>query len=164
MNQNKDLRWLIAILWVWIVLLAFMLESCRTERIVTVPEYHERVVHQHDTLVQRDTIQHERSTIVRELDSTAMAAYGIRLDKAERAWLIQTEALRREVSELRQHQTDTVIVHDSIPVPYPVEKPLTWWQSTSIKWFKWLLLLLVAIIGWVLKTPIRKLLKILLSA
>lgn len=164
MTYNKKSAWLLALLWNLMMLLALVLESCRTERIVTVPEYHEHIVHQHDTIIQRDTIQHERNTIVREVDSTAMAAYGIRLDKAERAWLIQTEALRREVSELRQHQTDTVTLHDSIPVPYPVEKPLTWWQSTSIKWFKWLLLLLVAIMGWVLRTPIRKLLKILLSA
>ncbi|MBR1787620.1 MAG: hypothetical protein IJ762_00315 [Bacteroidaceae bacterium] len=164
MTYNKKSAWLFALLWILMLLLALVLESCRTERIVTVPEYHEHIVHQHDTLIQRDTVQHERNTIVREVDSTAMAAYGIRLDKAERAWLIQTEALRREVSQLRQHQTDTVILHDSIPVPYPVEKPLTWWQSTSIKWFKWLLLLLVAIMGWALRTPIRKLLKILLSA
>ena len=164
MTYNKKTAWLAVILWALMILLAFLLESCRTERIVAVPEYHERVAHQHDTLVQRDTIQHERKTIVREVDSAVMAAYGIRLDKAERAWLVQTEALRREVSELRQHQTDTVTLRDSIPVPYPVEKPLTWWQSTSIRWFKWLLLLLVAIIGWMLRTPIRKLIKIVLTA
>ena len=81
--------WLI-LLYAAMILFACIMESCRSERVITVPEYHTLVAHQHDTLIQRDTVEREKRTIVRQLDSTAMADYGIRLENAERAWLVQT--------------------------------------------------------------------------
>ena len=139
--------WLI-LLYAAMILFACIMESCRSERVITVPEYHTLVAHQHDTLIQRDTVEREKRTIVRQLDSTAMADYGIRRENAERAWLVQTDALRREVSQLRKHQTDTVVVHDSIPylVEVPVikevEKPPNWWQRLSMRVGSAVLLLL----------------------
>jgi len=140
--------WLI-ILWTALLFVALMLDGCHTpERVVTVPEYHTLVAHQRDTLILRDTIEHERKTIVRQLDSASMAEYGIRLERAERAWLVQNDALRREVSELRRHQTDTVTVHDSIPYPVEmpvvkeVEKPPNRWQRLSMRVGNTVLLLL----------------------
>ena len=149
----KTAIWLI-LLWIAIIVIAIMLEGCRSERVVTVPDYHEVVVHQHDTLIQRDTFEREQKTIVREVDSATMAKYGIQLETAQRAWLIQTEALRREVCELRQHQTDTVVQHDSIPYPVEVpvikevEKPPSRWQKLSMRVGNAvLLLLLLAVVG-----------------
>ena len=145
-NQTSAI-WLI-ILYAAMILFACIMDSCRSERVITVPEYHTLVAHQRDTLIQRDTIERERRTIVRELDSASMAEYGIRLEKAERAWLIQTDALRREVSELRQHRADTVTVHDSIPYPVEVpvikevEKPPNRWQRLSMRVGNTVLLLL----------------------
>lgn len=145
--DKKSAIWLI-LLWIAIIVIAIMLEGCRSERVVTVPEYHEVVVHQRDTLIQRDTFERERKTIVREVDSATMAEYGIRLDAAQRAWLVQTDALRREVSQLRQHQTDTVVLHDSIPYPVEVpvikevEKPPNRWQRLSMRVGNAVLLLL----------------------
>ena len=145
-NQTSAI-WLI-ILYAAMILFACIMDSCRSERVITVPEYHTQVAHQRDTLIQRDTIERERRTIVRELDSASMAEYGIRLEKAERAWLIQTDALRREVSELRQHRADTVIVRDSIPYPVEVpvikevEKPPNRWQRLSMRVGNTVLLLL----------------------
>ena len=51
-----------------------------------------------------------------------MAQYGIRLDKAQRAWLIQNDRLQREIERLQSISNTSDTVRDSIPVPYPVEK------------------------------------------
>ena len=43
-----------------------------------------------------------------------------------------------------------------------VEKELTWWQNTCIKWFPWCLILLIIAIGYILRNPILKITKRLL--
>ena len=102
--------------------MAALLCSCGThERIVTVPEVHEVHHHHTDSVILRDSVIDHQKTTIRELDSAAMAEYGIRLQKAERAWLIQTDRLKRELLEMKQSKSDTVIQRDSIPKPYPVE-------------------------------------------
>ena len=64
-----------------------------------------------------------------QLDSAAMARYGIRLKDAERAWLVKTAELERQLQQLERLTADRDTIHDSIPVPYPVikevEKQLT---------------------------------------
>lgn len=72
-----------------------------------------------------------------------MAEFGIKLEEAQRAWLVQTDELQREVSELRQHKTDTVVVRDSIPVVQVVEKPPNQWQKLSMRVGNTVLLLLL---------------------
>ena len=73
-----------------------------------------------------------------QLDSAAMAKYGIRLQKAERAWLVKTEELQRQIERLEAMSQSKDSVHDSIPVPYPVETikevpaPLSWWQKLRL--------------------------------
>lgn len=43
-----------------------------------------------------------------------------------------------------------------------VEKELTWWQHTCIKWFPWYLILLIIAIGYILRKPILKITRRLL--
>lgn len=43
-----------------------------------------------------------------------------------------------------------------------VEKELTWWQHTCIKWFPWCLILLIIAIGYIFRKPILKITKRLL--
>ena len=43
-----------------------------------------------------------------------------------------------------------------------VEKELTWWQHTCIKWFPWCLTLLIIAIGYIFRKPILKVTKRLL--
>lgn len=43
-----------------------------------------------------------------------------------------------------------------------VEKELTWWQHTCIKWFPWCFILLIIAIGYILRKPILKITKRLL--
>lgn len=106
--------------WLFIILLAVgWLTSCTTTKVVTVPEVHEQHHHHTDSVFKRDSVIDHKTTTIRELDSAAMAQYGIKLERAERAWLIQTDRLQRELSELKEAKNDTVIQRDS--VPYPVE-------------------------------------------
>jgi hypothetical protein len=73
-----------------------------------------------------------------QLDSAAMARYGIQLQKAERAWLVKTEELQRQIERLEAMSATRDSVHDSIPVPYPVEvikevpEELSWWQQLRL--------------------------------
>ena len=43
-----------------------------------------------------------------------------------------------------------------------VEKELTWWQHTCIKWFPWCLILLIIAVGYIFRKPILKITKRLL--
>ena len=51
---------------------------------------------------------------------------------------------------------------DSVAVPYPVEKELTWWQGTCIKWFPWLLFVLLVIGLYVFRKPLKMLCKMII--
>ena len=111
-------RWIIVM-----IVVAVALAGCKSgENVVTVPEIHEHWHHTSDTIRQTDSIIDRQTTLIRELDSAAMAQYGIRLQGMQKAWLVESNRLQRELSELRQSKTDTVIERDSVPVPYPVIK------------------------------------------
>ena len=120
------------------LLLCALLGSCTTTEYVTVPEVHEHWHHSTDTIHQTDSIIDRQTTTIREVDSATMAQYGIQLKDMQRAWLIETNRLQRELSELMQSHADTIYERDSIPVPYPVEvvkevaAELTWWQQTRM--------------------------------
>ncbi len=43
-----------------------------------------------------------------------------------------------------------------------VEKEMTWWQHTCIKWFPWCLILLIIAVGYIFRKPILKITKRLL--
>ena len=124
--------------WLFIALLIVgWLTSCTTtERVVTVPEVHEQHHWHTDSVIKRDSVIHDRQTTIRELDSAAMAQYGIQLKQNEKAWMVSVAELRREVERLESMTADRDTVRDSIPVPYPVEKivpaELSWWQQARI--------------------------------
>ena len=123
--------------WLFIILLAVgWLTSCTTTRVVTVPEVHEQHHWHTDSVIKRDSVIHDRQTTIRELDSAAMAQYGIQLKQNEKAWMVSVAELRREVERLESMTADRDTVRDSIPVPYPVEKivpaELSWWQQARI--------------------------------
>ena len=122
------------LLWVVVSLLLFFLVSC-SPRIVTVPEVHHEYHSHTDSVIHRDSVIDRRQTVIREVDSAMMAEYGITLKNAERAWLIQSDRMQREIQQLRESRSDTVEVRDTINVPYPVEvvkepslKDKVWWS------------------------------------
>lgn len=110
--------------------------SCTTTKYVTVPEVHEHWHHTTDTIHKTDSIIDRQTTTIREVDSATMAQYGIQMKDMQRAWLIETNRLQRELSELRQSHTDTIHERDSIPYPVEVTKEvpaqLSWWQQTRL--------------------------------
>lgn len=136
-DKDKDVKF---IGWLLLVLLALVLmtqlSGCKQIEYVTVPEVHE-IHHNHtDSVFQRDSVVKESLTTVMQLDSAAMAEYGIQLKSAERAWLVRTAELERQIQQLKELRNDSIQDRDSIPYPVPVpqyiEKSLTWWQKTRI--------------------------------
>ena len=113
-----------------------LLESCKPmQKVVAVPEVHEQHHWHTDSVIKHDSVFRDRKMVIRELDSAKMAQYGIQLKQAERAWLVETNELRREVERLSAMSANRDTVRDSIPKPYPVyvEKQLTWYQNAKLK-------------------------------
>jgi len=147
MNKNnrldKSIWYTIVVASLIMSIVLFFMSGCRTvyvDRPYPVPEIHTEHHYHNDSVSRVDSIIDHQTTIIREVDSLTMAQYGIRLAQAEKAWLIQSDKLYKEIEKLRSNRRDSVVVHDSIPVPYPVEvikeveKPLKQWQKALIWW------------------------------
>lgn len=100
--------------WLLGLILLGMLTSCKT-KYVAVPEYHNVYVEKHDTLMQRDSVYVKDSVYV-EKNGDTVTIYKTSLQYRDR-W--------RDKVVYR----DSIKV-DSIRVPYPVERELTFWQKT----------------------------------
>lgn len=104
------------------------LTGCKTVKFVPVPEYHTFYKTRVDTVQRWDSVRDVQWMTVREVDSTQLAALGIQIKGLKNALLIERNKLLQQISNEKTHKVDTVMQRDSIPVPYPVEKPLTKWQ------------------------------------
>jgi hypothetical protein len=115
------------------IIMCVLVTGCASTRLVTVPQQHTEHHWHTDSVRERDSVHTESNTIIRELDSAAMARYGIQLKNAERAWLVQSREMEMRLRELEHMTASRDTMRDSIPVPYPVEKrvpaDLTWWQE-----------------------------------
>ena len=123
----------VAYLLVFVVVCAVlaMMTGCRTVYVPveTVHEYH----HNHtDSIHEVDSVFHEKETVIMQLDSAAMAQYGIRLKAAETAWLVRTKELERELQRIAELKADTVVRVDSIQVPVPVERKLSFFEKAKL--------------------------------
>ena len=116
LEQYKTWIWSVVGIAVCIVLGA-LLSGCSLTKYVPVPEVHTEHHWHTDSVFQRDSVVKESLTTVMQLDSAAMAAYGIRLQKAERAWLVKTQEMERIIQELMAKSERKDTVHDSIPYP-----------------------------------------------
>ena len=121
--------------------------GCKNVEYVPVESSHTEHHWHTDSVKQVDSIYHEKETTIMQLDSAEMAKYGIQLKNAERAWLVKSWELERQIEALQRLTAERDTVHDSIPVPYPVEKRLTKWQQVKVDWGGWALLILVGIIA-----------------
>ena len=137
------------------LLLLTAIGSCTTTKYVPVPEVHEHWHHSTDTIHKTDSVIDLQTRIIREVDSATMARYGIQMKDMQRAWLVETNRLQRELSELRQSSTDTIHERDSIPYPVEVEKEvpaqLSWWQRLRLGLGSAVLIGLVGFVGWRLR-------------
>ena len=119
-----------------ILFLGALLGSCTTTEYVPVTEMRTEHHWHTDSVRERDSTHTERETVIRELDSAAMARYGIQMQANQRAWLVLQREMENRLRELEHTTAQRDTVRDSIPVPYPVEKqvaaPLTWWQQAQM--------------------------------
>lgn len=116
-----------ALLWSLSVCLGIIFSSCASTRIVTVPEYHEVVVHQRDTTSLRDSIfVHDSICIVQRGDTVFV----------ERHNTVYRDRWRDRL------RVDSFIQRDTIAVVREVEKPPGGW-----KWQQLGSTLLCAVLG-----------------
>ena len=120
------------------LLLCALMGGCSTTKYVPVTETHTEHHWHTDSVRERDSTHTERETVIREVDSAAMARYGIQMERNQRAWLVLQREMENRLRELEHRSAQRDTVHDSVPKPYPVyvdrEVPaeLTWWQRTRM--------------------------------
>ena len=114
-----------------VVVLALM-TGCKHVEYVAVPQQHTEHHWHTDSVHTTDSVITEKETTIMQLDSAEMAKYGIQLKNAERAWLVKTKELERQIQQLMQLTQTKDSVHDTVPVPYPVirevNKELSSWE------------------------------------
>ena len=132
------------------LLICALFGSCTTPKYVPITETHTEHHWHTDSVKERDSTHTERETIIREVDSAAMARYGIQMESNQRAWLVLQREMENRLRELEHMTAQRDTVHDSIPAPFPVEvkvpAELTWWQQTRIHLAN-ILLYLILIVG-----------------
>ena len=123
------------ILFLFFVLMS--LTGCKTVKFVPVPEYHTLYKTRADTVWRMDSVRDVQWMTIREVDSAQLAALGIQIKGLKNALLIERNKLLQQISNEKTHKVDTVMLRDSIPVPYPVEKRLTKWQRWKMDLGGW---------------------------
>ena len=96
-----------------------------------------------DTVVKIDSFKTEKTTVIREAnenDSIMLAQMGFKLRDNERLLIMMQNQFDEIKSSQKEVKNDTVIVGDTIRVPYPVEKQLTFFQRLAIDWFSYILI------------------------
>jgi hypothetical protein len=135
-----------------VVLLGWLLMGCTTTKYVPVTETRTEHHWHTDSVRERDSTHTERETVIREVDSAAMARYGIQMESNQRAWLVLQREMENRLRELEHMTAQRDTVRDSIPVPYPVENqvptPLTWWQQTRMHVGGIVIFLLIIFVVW----------------
>lgn len=133
--------------------------SCAAKRVV-VPEIHERIIHQRDTVYRTDSVVSNNTTIIQQADSVMMASYGIRISKIEKAWLVKQNQDTHSNSAVRFIMRKDSIVHDTIPQYVPknvyVEKKLPWYKNVLITLGGWGAFILIAYLFGTLIDRTRK--------
>lgn len=140
--------------WIWSVVgiavcivLGALLSGCSLTKYVPVPEVHTEHHWHTDSVLKHDSTYHETTTTIMQLDSAAMAAYGIRLQKAERAWLVKTQEMERIIQELMAKSERKDTVHDSIPYPVKeivIQEPA--WVVKGRRYMASIVLCLIAVV------------------
>lgn len=129
-------------------LLGWLLSGCTTTKYVPVTQQHTEHHWHTDSVKERDSTHTERETIIREVDSAAMARYGIQIQANQRAWLVLQREMENRLRELEHMSVHKDTVRDSIPKPYPV----TEYVERSRTTFEWLLIIvgIAALFGGIL--------------
>ena len=109
-----------------LMILAICFVSCRTQYIPVESvrtEYKTRDSIRFDSIYQRDSVY--------------------MLVKGDTIYQYRYKYLYRY---LTTNRTDTILKHDSIPIPYPVEKQLSRWQTIKMELGGWVFVLVIILI------------------
>ena len=130
------------------VLICSLFSSCTTTQYVPVTEQHTEHHWHTDSVKERDSTHTERETIIREVDSAAMAKYGVQMQANQRAWLVLQREIENRLRELEHISANKDTVRDTIPKPYPVTEYVERKRTT----FEWMLIIagIAAIFGGIL--------------
>lgn len=116
------------------VVAVFLIAMCGCKgKETVVREVHTEFIHQTDTLTRVDTIQNDKTTVIREVDSTEAAEYGVKLKERDKAILILQKELQKQLSKEREVIHDTINHTDSIPKIVEVERELTWVEKKKMQ-------------------------------
>ena len=129
-------------------LLGWLLSGCTTTKYVPVTETRTEHHWHTDSVKERDSTHTERETIIREVDSAAMAKYGVQMQANQRAWLVLQRETENRLRELEHMSANKDTVRDTIPKPYPVTEYVDRKRTT----FEWMLIIagIAAIFGGIL--------------
>ena len=116
MSFKKVGDWLFALIWILLIIFALVAVSCKT-KYVSVPEYHNIYVEKRDTFTRVDSI-YEKDSVLVMINGDTITTY-------------KTKILYRDRWREKIVYRDSIKT-DSIRVPYPVEKKLTFWQQSWI--------------------------------
>lgn len=112
--------------------LCALMGSCKSVEYVAVPQQHTEHHWHTDSVHQTDSVIMERETVVMQLDSEAMAQYGIQMKSAERAWLVKTAEMERQIARMQAMSATRDTVRDTVTLVIPAGEPqdtLTWWEK-----------------------------------
>lgn len=115
--------------------LCLFLSSCKSVEYVAVPQQHTEHHWHTDSVHTTDSVIKEKETVVMMLDSVEMAKYGIQLKSAERAWLVKTAELEKQIARMSQMKADKDTVRDTITVIQQVphaDTGMTWWKKVRM--------------------------------
>ena len=114
-----------------VVLMAIILLSSCSPKVIYVPEYHTEYITKTDSVVKVDSVHVKDSVIIKQAGDT------IEIDR----WHTEYKDRWRERVVI-----DSIIKVDSVSVPYPVEKKLSKWQQAKVDWGGWAMLFVVVLI------------------
>lgn len=148
-DYGQPFDWTQFVIVLMVVLMAIgVLSSCKT-KYVSVPEYHKEYVVRTDTFAKVDSVVMKDSVFVYHNGDTV---------------IVNKVLYRDRVRNVMKVRTDTLMLSDSVRVPYPVEKTLGKRESRYLavgewtcKAFAWVLAAAVlALLAWLAAKMAKK--------
>ena len=140
-NEEKAYKGCFLAFLMFVVLMAIILLSSCSPKVIYVPEYHTEYITKTDSVVKIDSVHVKDSVIIKQ------AGDSIEIDR----WHTEYKDRWRERVVI-----DSIIKVDSVSVPYPVEKKLSKWQQAKVDWGGWAMLFVVVLIFLFLFFALRR--------
>ena len=121
---------------VWLLLVAILI-SCHTTHDTTLTESRTRIEETEDTVREKIVLFKELNTIIREAGSVDLAKFGITIPEGQKAFLIQQSVKEKEESRDERIVYRTKEVHDSIPYPVYIDRPVEVRQPPDKRKYFW---------------------------